>query len=283
LADDDQPPFRRMRMRMRMRKRIEFESQGDAQAFLGEERKKLQKLIDQKHDQKHPERQQKKAEELGCNSSQEILKSTTPPLPAPSALQNSAPDRAIDSNLHQVSHPQPEEMSSVKELGKPSKTKPFDEVAIEHISQRYASNICELRNICRCRETAEQFHKAYQKYTLKKKAFRGFRVKKDKLQKRARKIHEQFIQWNLERVKKARPAEVEGMWDLVYDRRFVFEKISYLGLLKIRTSQDKHSVFQRWKHLKTSMKKMYEHKGRLDFEVSPTLFIGQDFQNEDIG
>ncbi len=44
LADDDQPPFRRMRMRMRMRmrKRIEYESQGDAQAFLGEERKKLQ-------------------------------------------------------------------------------------------------------------------------------------------------------------------------------------------------------------------------------------------------
>lgn len=131
LADDDQPPFRRMRMRRR--KRIEFESQGDAQAFLGEERNKLQKLIDQKHDQKHPERQQKKAEELGCNSSQEILKSTTSPLPAPSALPNSAPDGAVDSNLHQVNHPQPEEMSSVKELGKPSKTKPFDEVAIEHI------------------------------------------------------------------------------------------------------------------------------------------------------
>ncbi len=85
-------------------------------------------------------------------------------------------------------------MSSVKELGKPSKTKPFDEVAIEHISQSYASNICELRNICRHRETAEQFQKAYQKYTLKKKAFRGFRVKKEKLQKRARIIHEEFGQ-----------------------------------------------------------------------------------------
>lgn len=45
LADDDRPPFRRMRKRMR--KRNEFESQGDSQAFLGEERKKLQKLIDQ--------------------------------------------------------------------------------------------------------------------------------------------------------------------------------------------------------------------------------------------
>jgi len=275
LADEDQPPFRRMRKRKR--KRIEFESQGDAQAFLGEERKKLQKLIEKKHDQKHSERRQRKAEELHLNSSQPILKIISPPLPAPSALSKSAPDQAIDANPHQVDHPQPEKMSSVKKLGKPSNMKPFDEVAIEHISQRYASNICELRHICRHRETAEQFHKAYQNYTLKKKAFRGFRVKKEKLQKQAREIHEQFGQWNLERVKKARPAEVEGMWDLVYDRRFTLEKINYLNLLQIRTSQDKHPVFQRWKHLKTSVKKMYEDKGRVDFEVSPTLFIGQDF------
>jgi len=222
LADEDQPPFRRMRMRKR--KRIEFESQGDAQAFLGEERKKLQKLIDQKHDQKHPERQQKKAEDLHLNSSQPTLMIIPPP--APSALPNSAPDQAINSSLHQVDHPQPEKMSSVKELGEPSNTKPIDEVAIEHVSQRYASNICELRHICRQRDqTAEQFHKAYQNYTLKKKAFRGFRVKKEKLHKRARTIHEQFGQWNLERVKRARPAEIEGMWDLLYDRRFVFENI----------------------------------------------------------
>lgn len=283
LADEHQPPFRRMRMRKR--KRIEFESLGDAQAFLGEERKKLQKLIDQKHDQKHSECQQKTAEELHLNSSQPILKIKSPPLPAPSALPNSAPDQpamsaldqAIDSSLLQVDHPQPEKISPVvKELGKLSNTKPFDEVAIEHISQRYASNICELRHICRHREIAEQFHKAYQKYTLKKKAFRGFRVKKEKLQKRARTIHEEFSQCNLERVKKARSAEVERMWDLVYDRKFTLEKINYLDLLKIRTSQDKHPVFQRWKHLKTSVRKTYEHKGRLDFEVSPTLFIGQD-------
>lgn len=52
------------------------------------------------------------------------------------------------------------------------------------------------------------------------------------------------------------------MWDLIYDRRFTLEKIKYLKLLKIRTDQDKHPVFQRCKHLKTSVKKHYENKGR---------------------
>lgn len=275
LAYEDQPPVRRMRMRKR--KRIEFESPGDAQAFLGEERKKLQKLIEKEHDQKHSERQPKKAEESHLNSSQPILKIISPPLPAPSAPAISAPGEAIDSSLDQVDS-RPDKIPAVKELGKPSNTKPLDEVAIEDISQRYASNICVLRHNCRHRDQkTEQFHKAHQSYSLKKKAFRGFRVKKEKLQKRARTIHEQWGQWNFERFKRASPAEVEGMWDLVYDRRLTLEKIRYLNLLRMRTSQDKHPVFQRWKHLKTSVKKTYENKGRLDFEVSPTLSLDQDF------
>lgn len=58
------------------------------------------------------------------------------------------------------------------------------------------------------------------------------------------------------------------MWDLVYDHRFTLEKLNYLNILQIRTSQDKRPVFQRWKHLKKDVKKVYEDKGRLDFEVS---------------
>lgn len=180
LADEDQPPFRRMRMPKR--KRIEFESQEDAQAFLDEERKKLQKLIEREHDQKNSGWQQSKAKESHLTSSQPILSIISPPLPAPSALPLSAPDQTIDSSPHKVDTPQSKIMSYVKVLGKPGNTKSFDEIAIEHVSQRYASNIRELRHIWRHRDqTAKQFHTAYQNYTLKKKAFRGFRVKKEKL------------------------------------------------------------------------------------------------------
>ena len=180
---------------MRKRKRIEFESQGDAQAFLGEERKKLQKLVEKNHDQKNSEWQQSEAEVLHFSSSQPILSIISPQLPAPSALPQSAPDRTIDSSLRKVDDAQSKIMASVKKLGKRSNTKSFEEFAIEHISQRYATNIRELRHICRHRDqTSEQFHKAHQSYSLKKKAFRGFRVKKEKLQKRARTIHEEHGQ-----------------------------------------------------------------------------------------
>lgn len=229
LADEGQPPIRRRRKR----KRIEFESLGDAQAFLSEERKKLQKLIETKHNREHSERQPKKAEESHPNPSQSIPKIISPPLPAPNAPAVSAPDEAIDSSLRQVDHSLPDKVPPVKEVGKRSNTKPLDEFAIEDISQRYASNICELRHNSRHRDQKkEQFHKAYRSYSLKKKAFRGFHVKKEKLQKRVWTIHEQWGQWNFERFKRSSPAEVEGMWDLIYDRRFTLEKINTSNYLR---------------------------------------------------
>jgi len=264
LTDDDEPPFRRMRKR----KRFDFESQEDAQAFLGEERKKLQKLIDEEHNQKHPERPQKKAEKPHLNSLQSTFKIMS------ALLAEMATDQAIDPSLHQVDHPQPEKNSPVKELGKPKMTAQLDDFAIERISERYAANICELRHNCRYRDQkAKPFYKAYQNYTLKKEAFRGFRIKKEKLQKRIRTITEQLDPWETEQIDKARPSEIEGLLDLIFDHQFAREKINYLDVLKLHTNQDKHPVFQHWKHLKKGVKKMYERKSRFDFEVGPSLCI----------